>query len=518
MSFTISTRRLRASIGVSLLCAVMLLAGCVPDVSDIEAPPPFITVLVGPPGVNLNPYTNVLSSRQIGALLFRGMFAVDDRGMPVPDLAVEVPTVANGGMNADRTQITYRLDETAEWADGEPLTADDVVFTWELIDAGILSDDPGVRVSEVSEVVALDEHTVRLTLADPDAPFAWRFVPYVMPKHLLADSPDLLSDDFWIHPVGSRDRSVTRHLRGIQVDVTPVDDTMPRVTIVFMDNDANARTVWESVVNGAWLSPPVGPVGSEGFDSVPSSRWQAFVMNLSDGRPTADLAVRQAFSALATVSVEPAEEGPYGFPISPPLQDRDALDASLEDAGWRLQPDGHRQKDGEELEIAVVFNPMSAEEGDRIQDIDMESFGGRVEEYPTFPYTDYAGEGFAAIGQFDIALLEFPIGIPYGWAWPYRSEDVPSNENVSGLNLSRVSDDTLDRHADAMRDAGDPGELRAALAAAWARLEELHVVKWDERREQSVLSRGLEGVRANPFEEYALRTVDSWRIVRPAGE
>ncbi|HEY8290962.1 MAG TPA: ABC transporter substrate-binding protein, partial [Thermomicrobiales bacterium] len=49
-------------------------------------------------------------------------------------LAKEIPSVANGELAADGTSVTWKLKDGVVWSDGQPFTADDVVFTlkWEL--------------------------------------------------------------------------------------------------------------------------------------------------------------------------------------------------------------------------------------------------------------------------------------------------------------------------------------------------------------------------------------------------
>ena len=48
----------------------------------------------------------------------------------IPELAVEVPSAANGGVSADGLTITWHLKPCLYWSDGEPLTSADVKFTW----------------------------------------------------------------------------------------------------------------------------------------------------------------------------------------------------------------------------------------------------------------------------------------------------------------------------------------------------------------------------------------------------
>ena len=50
-------------------------------------------------------------------------------GTLIPNLITEVPTVENGLLAEDLKSVTYKLLDGVTWADGEPLTADDVLFT-----------------------------------------------------------------------------------------------------------------------------------------------------------------------------------------------------------------------------------------------------------------------------------------------------------------------------------------------------------------------------------------------------
>ena len=54
-------------------------------------------------------------------------------GSLIPNLVTEVPTVENGMLAEDLSSVTYKLLDGVLWSDGEPLTAEDVVFTWEWI-------------------------------------------------------------------------------------------------------------------------------------------------------------------------------------------------------------------------------------------------------------------------------------------------------------------------------------------------------------------------------------------------
>jgi peptide/nickel transport system substrate-binding protein len=63
-------------------------------------------------------------------LLFN--FAQDDMSA-VPGLATEIPTKENGGLSADGLTWTLNIRDDVTWSDGEPLTAEDIAFTYNLI-------------------------------------------------------------------------------------------------------------------------------------------------------------------------------------------------------------------------------------------------------------------------------------------------------------------------------------------------------------------------------------------------
>ena len=54
------------------------------------------------------------------------LFNYDDKNEVVPELATELPTLANEGISGDGRTITYHLRKGVTWHDGAPFGADDV--------------------------------------------------------------------------------------------------------------------------------------------------------------------------------------------------------------------------------------------------------------------------------------------------------------------------------------------------------------------------------------------------------
>ncbi|TAH75018.1 MAG: ABC transporter substrate-binding protein [Anaerolineaceae bacterium] len=121
----------------------------------------------------------------------------------------------------DNLTFTIHLDENAVWSDGEPVTSEDVVFTYllwtspEIGSVGMSMEkivgtgDDGYAeqgATSVSGVVAVDEKTVQITTKSEMALHSFKniFGRYILtlPEHVLGDVPrgDLLSYDWFNAP------------------------------------------------------------------------------------------------------------------------------------------------------------------------------------------------------------------------------------------------------------------------------------------------------------------------------
>lgn len=92
----------------------------------------------------------------------------------------------------DYRSITYTLREDLAWSDGEPLTADDVVYTFELAREVPVYDLAGVLASGlVTEVTRVSDREIRFDLAKPDSTVHWdlnRYMP--LPRHVWEQASD----------------------------------------------------------------------------------------------------------------------------------------------------------------------------------------------------------------------------------------------------------------------------------------------------------------------------------------
>ncbi len=234
-------------------------------------------------------------------------FDVDGNGMPC--LAVEMPSVANGGVSADGTSVTWKLREGVTWHDGEPFTADDVVFTWEYAsDTATAAVTAGVFAS-VSKVEAVDDSTVKITYSSPNP--AWFDVftgpnGMILPRHVFGDFVGEKSREAPANlaPIGTGPYKVTSFKAGdvVSYELNPSywDAGKPYFDQVEMkgggDSTSAARAVLETgEADWAWnvqVEPQVldqmSSAGAGVVVSSPGSSAERIMVNFADPNAEVD--------------------------------------------------------------------------------------------------------------------------------------------------------------------------------------------------------------------------------------
>jgi len=134
------------------------------------------------------------------SLIFSGLTDINERGEIVASLA------RDWDVSDDGLLYTFYLRRDVLWHDGEPFTADDVLFT---IDAIQHEDYQGApELSELWRTVTsekINDYTISFTLQAPLATFLDYTVVGILPRHLLVHVPasELPRDQFNVRPVGT---------------------------------------------------------------------------------------------------------------------------------------------------------------------------------------------------------------------------------------------------------------------------------------------------------------------------
>jgi peptide/nickel transport system substrate-binding protein len=135
----------------------------------------------------LNPHFATGLKDNTGARIFYEPLAeFDAEGNVSPVLAAEVPSRANGGLAADGKSVVWKLKQGVQWHDGQPFTADDVLFNWQYaIDPATAAVTAGNY--EGLKMEKIDAHTVRVVFDKPRPFWPGQYAGvFLIPRHLFA--------------------------------------------------------------------------------------------------------------------------------------------------------------------------------------------------------------------------------------------------------------------------------------------------------------------------------------------
>jgi peptide/nickel transport system substrate-binding protein len=337
------------------------------------------------------------------ALILEPLAAWGDKSSPIPILAAEIPTVDNGGVSKDLTSVTWKLKSGIKWSDGSDFTADDVVFTWEYCA------DPATACTSVSafdpiaKVEAVDPQTVKITWKEPNAnsyiAFVGGFQGVVLQKKQFTECKGAAAATCAANnaPIGTGPFVLKEFKAGdvATYEKNPAYRDAAKVAFNTVeikgggDAVSAARAVCETgEVDYAWNLQVEAAVMAEIVKGgkctllKPSSGIERLLINFANPDPAlgdkrsepdqphpilSDLKVRQAL-ALAIDKKTMAEQvyGEAGEPtcniLTEPAdlaspntkcdQDIEGAKKLLDEAGWTLNADGVREKDGVVLALS----------------------------------------------------------------------------------------------------------------------------------------------------------------------
>jgi len=328
----------------------------------------------------LNPLlSDILATAEIGRLVFSGLILTNDKGEWIPDLALEVPTVQNGGVSRDGLTVTYKLRQGVVWHDGAPFSAEDVRFTWQAImnrKNNIISRD---GYDKIAAIDTPDQFTVVIRFKEYYAPYMSLFST-VLPKHLL-ESADFNKAQFNRAPIGTGPYKFKewRIADAIVLEANPnyfrgkpnlnsiVYKIIPDANIMLTQIKAGELDVVSNINVGQ--IDQVKDVEQYKVVITPNMIWEHFDFNL-DNALFQDVRIRKAIAlgidqqaivnnVLKNVAIPAAaDQSPISWAYNPmlktPTRDINAARELLIQAGWKQEPDGFFAKDGRRLSFSLV--------------------------------------------------------------------------------------------------------------------------------------------------------------------
>jgi len=149
-------------------------AGVTPAYGDT-----FIDSLLGNISSLIPTITSDGASLEVAGQIYSGLVTFDKDLNPVGDLA------ESWEFSRDCRDLTFRLRPGVKWHDGQPFTADDVVFTWETIIDPKVPSPYKAEYEKVESVRADGPGVVRIHYSQPFAKALTNWASGMLPKHLL---------------------------------------------------------------------------------------------------------------------------------------------------------------------------------------------------------------------------------------------------------------------------------------------------------------------------------------------
>lgn len=310
---------------------------------------------------------------------FEGLLDYDADLDLVPRLAATMPEVSDDGLT-----VTVELRDDVFFHDGEPLTADDVVYTFTTVSdpdfGSTVLDAWGFR-DLFASIEAVDEHTVRFELTRADPAFLDKLYLGVVPAHLL-DGSDAWASTLNQEPIGTgpfrwvETRPDEWMAFEANADYWGGAPQIDRVVYRFLrDENARAAALRDGSIDAATLPPALAETFMDDDD------YQVLVMPTSSVEyltlPTtnpimADPDVRRAFvlgldreamaetvgRGLSRVANGPLPPGHWAHAedIEVPYDPAEA-ERLLDAAGWVDDGSGVRAKEGQRLEFTIMVLP-----------------------------------------------------------------------------------------------------------------------------------------------------------------
>lgn len=210
-------------------------------------------------------------------------------------------------VSEDRLTWTISLREDAYFTDGEPVTAEDVVYTYETAK----NSGSEIDLTVIEAITEVDTHTVAFTLNRPYSPFLERMAYLgIVPKHAHHAG-------FKDAPIGSGPYKLIQWDKGQQAIFEANEDyygekaLIKRLTMVFLEQDAAFSAIKNGSVDVALINGSLAEQKVEGavlvdldsiecygvsFPMIPNNGERAKDGAIMGNNVTSDLAIRKALN------------------------------------------------------------------------------------------------------------------------------------------------------------------------------------------------------------------------------
>jgi peptide/nickel transport system substrate-binding protein len=429
----------------------------------------------------------------------------DTEGNGLPVLAEEMPSLENGGVNEDGTEVTWKLRQGVKWHDGEDFTADDVVFTWEYASNEATAAVTVGNFELVDSVEAVDDFTVKVTFSQPNPAWFDTFTGpngMILARHVFAEYVGEKSRDAPANlmPIGTGPFRVTEFRAGDVVLYERFEDYWdagkPFFDEVEMkgggDAQGAARAVvvtgeadwaWNIQVEPAILADMEAEGGPGQVVNVPGSSAERIMINFADPNTEVDGARsepstqhplfqnKDARNAIAlAIQRDVIAEQLYGAGGQPTANVLNAPAKFISpNTSWEYNLEQAREllanvpdAEGFQLLYQTSINSVRQKTQEIVKQ-DLEQLGFSVElksvDAAVFFASDAGNPDTYPHFYADLEMYTNGPSSPYPitWADRYRTDEIASQANSwSGTNITRYNNPEYDKLHDQARVELDP--------------------------------------------------------------
>ena len=393
-----------------------------------------------------------------------------------PDLTIGYDLATDTSVSEDGLTWTVTIRGDVKFTDGEPLTAGDVAFTYNTVKETSSVND----FTMLDRAEALNDTTVVFHMTRPFS--IW---PYTMAAVGILPEHAYDSRTYGTNPIGSGRYMLKQWDQGQQVILEANPDyygeapKMKQVTILFMEEDAAFLAAQAGQVDVAYTSATYSDQNIDGYELVAYETVDNRGFNLpavpegtdAEGRQTgndftSDVRVRRAINlgidrqemidhvlnGYGSPAYSVCDQLPWYSEASEVAYDPKEAGKLLDEAGWRMGPDGVREKDGVKASLNLLFST-----GDSVRQALVEDFADQMEELGIACTTEGVGWDTA----YDRALAD-----PLLWGWgahtPMELYNIYHTEEKSGsARYSPYGNGMVDAYMDQALASGDLEESYA---------------------------------------------------------
>ncbi len=322
------------------------------------------------------------ASTEVQSLIYNALVCVNG------DKEIEGDLAGSWTVSSDGKMYTFCLREGIAWHDGQPVTAEDVVFTFELAKDARIGYIDARELTNIMRVTA-DGREVVLRLHEADSAFLARVASLpVLPKHIWQSVANLREEAPRITPIGTGPYRFVEWKKAQYLRFTANDKYhkgAPHVRTLFYkiipDSNVLAMQLCHGEVDVCHIDSSAKQLlARDSSVRVSESAGQAYtciVLNHAND-VFADKRVRRAMVSaferqavinnilgggayLAIADLPPTSFAQSAEPIAYDVIEADRL---LEEAGWLRGEDDVREKDGKKLAFRLLVSNKNKRLGD----------------------------------------------------------------------------------------------------------------------------------------------------------